>query len=143
MKFLAIDYGQKRVGLAVSDQAGAGLAFPLRTIRRETREVFFAELLDILRNESIEAVVIGLPLHVDGATCLATRQTQNFAGSLKRRITLPLYWMNEVLSSFEAEKDLQQVGVRPHKMAEILDQQAAVRILQSFLAQPQDRWMTI
>ena len=142
MKFLAIDYGQKRVGLAVSDPT-AGLAFPLRTIQRETRKVFFTELLNILHNENIDAVVVGLPLHMDGTDCLATRQTRNFVDSLKRRTTLPLYWMNEVLSSFEAEEDLRQACVNPRKTAYILDQQAAVRILQSFLAQPQDRWVAI
>lgn len=138
MKYIAIDYGQKRTGIAVSDEGGR-MAFPRRTIQMRTREAFFEELLRLLENEAADAVVIGLPIDLDGQETLTTRQTRNFAKALRRRLSLPLYWMEEALSSFEAERDLRQAGRSAAKSRAVLDQQAAVRILQSFLDQPEDK----
>ena len=136
MKYLAIDYGQKRTGIAVSDSGGS-MAFPRRTIQMRTREAFFEELLALLEAEAPDALVIGLPVNLDGEETLTTRQTRNFAKNLKKKTPLPLFWMEEALSSFEAEIDLRQAGRSAAKSRAVLDQQAAVRILQSFLDQPE------
>ena len=132
MKYLAIDYGQKRTGIAVSDSGGS-MAFPRRTIQMRTREAFFEELLALLEAEAPDALVIGLPVNLDGEETLTTRQTRNFAKNLKKKTPLPIFWMEEALSSFEAEIDLRQAGRSAAKSRAVLDQQAAVRILQSFL----------
>ena len=134
MKYLAIDYGQKRTGIAVSDSGGS-MAFPRRTIQMRTREAFFEELLALLEAEAPDALVIGLPVNLDGEE--TTRQTRNFAKNLKKKTPLPIFWMEEALSSFEAEIDLRQAGRSAAKSRAVLDQQAAVRILQSFLDQPE------
>ena len=63
MKYLAIDYGQKRTGIAVSD-GGGSMAFPRKTIQMRTREAFFEELLALIEAEAPDAVVIGLPLNL-------------------------------------------------------------------------------
>lgn len=136
MKYLAIDYGQKRTGIAVSDSGGS-MAFPRRTIQMRTREAFFEELLALLEAEAPDALVIGLPVNLDGEETLTTRQTRNFAKNLKKNTPLPIFWMEEALSSFEAEIDLRQAGRSAAKSRAVLDQQAAVRILQSFLDQPE------
>ncbi len=136
MKYLAIDYGQKRTGIAVSD-AGGQMAFPRTTILMRTRDTFFAELLALIAAESPDAVVIGLPINLDGEESLTTRQARNFAKSLARRTPLPLFWMEEALSSYEAERDLREAGRSAAKGRAVLDQQAAVRILQSFIDQPE------
>jgi len=102
MKYLAIDYGQKRTGIAVSD-GGGSMAFPRKTIQMRTREAFFEELLALIEAEAPDAVVIGLPLNLDGEETLTTRQTRNFAKNLKKKTPLPIFWMEEALSSFEAE----------------------------------------
>lgn len=136
MKYLAVDYGQTRTGLAVSDPDGR-MAFPLRTIVKETRAEFFAELLHCLEQESAEAVVVGLPLSMDGTESLSTRQVRNFVARLRRRTSLPVYLMNEQLSTCEAEEDLRSAGLRGERLRQVLDQQAAVRILESFLAIPE------
>ncbi len=136
MKYLAIDYGQKRTGIAVSDSGGS-MAFPRRTIQMRTREAFFEELLALLEAEAPDALVIGLPVNLDGEETLTTRQTPNFAKNLKKKTPLPIFWMEEALSSFEAEIDLRQAGRSAAKSRAVLDQQAAVRILQSFLDQPE------
>lgn len=136
MKYLALDYGLKRVGVAVSDPEGR-MAFPRCTLARETRDAFFRDLLALLDHERPDAVVLGLPLHTDGTECLTTRQVRHFAASLKRRMGLPLYWMDETLSSIQAESDLRQAGLSARAIRQVVDQQAAVRILESFLNQPE------
>ena len=121
MKYLAIDYGQKRTGIAVSDTGGS-MAFP---------------------RKATDAIVIGLPINLDGEESLTTRQVRNFSKSLARRTTLPLFWMEEALSSYEAERDLRDAGRSAAQGRAVLDQQAAVRILQSFLDQPEAKRKTI
>lgn len=138
MKYLAIDYGQKRTGIAVSDSDGS-MAFPRTTIQMRTRDAFFEELLRLIEAEAADAVVIGLPINLDGEDSLTTRQARNFVKSLARRTALPLFWMEEALSSYEAGRDLREAGRSAARGRAVLDQQAAVRILQSFLDQPEDR----
>ena len=135
MKYLAIDYGQKRTGIAVSDTGGS-MAFPRKTILMRTRAAFFEELLALIEAEATDAIVIGLPINLDGEESLTTRQVRNFSKSLARRTTLPLFWMEEALSSYEAERDLRDAGRSAAQGRAVLDQQAAVRILQSINRKP-------
>ena len=136
MKYLAVDYGLKRVGIAVSDAQGR-MAFARRTAIRNSRKRFFEDLAACLTVEAPDAIVVGLPLSMDGSESLSTRQTRNFVERLKRRTDLPIFWMNEQLSSYEAEQDLRAAGVRGERLRNAADQQAACRILESFLAQPE------
>ena len=138
MKYMAIDYGLKRTGIAVSD-AGGRMAFPRRTLHMTTRERFFAELLACLAEEGPDAIVVGLPLTLDGGESLTTRQARHFVERLKRRTDLPVFWMNEQFSSHEAETDLREAGARGRRVRDVVDQQAACRILESFLAQPEEK----
>ncbi|MBR4422739.1 MAG: Holliday junction resolvase RuvX [Mailhella sp.] len=138
MKYLAIDYGLKRCGIAVSDSGGT-FAFPLRTLERKTKAQFFEELLRLIDEEQAGAIIVGLPLHTDGTECLMTTQTRHFVQSLKRRTALPVYWMSEILSSTEAEGELAGMGLSPAKVKKVVDQQAAVLILESFINQPAGR----
>ena len=93
MKYLAIDYGQKRTGIAVSDTGGS-MAFPRKTILMRTRAAFFEELLALIEAEATDAIVIGFP---------STRRRgkphdpagPQLSKSLARRTTLPLFWMEE------------------------------------------------
>ena len=83
-----------------------------------------------------------LPLLENGEETLTTRQIRHFTERLKRRVDLPIYFMPELLSSQEAEADLREAGIRPRDRRAVLDQQAAVRILESFLSEPEDRRRT-
>ena len=138
MKYLAIDYGIKRVGIAVSDMDGH-FAFPRCTLKRETKAAFWEEFLALLKKEQPGAIVLGLPFHVDGTECTTTRQVRNFAESLKRRTDLPIYWMSEVLSSNDAEQRLYEQGLGFAKVKEVVDQHAAAVILESFLEVPEQK----
>ncbi len=133
MKYLGIDFGIKRVGLAVSDPEGK-MVFPLKTIHRSTRENLFLEILDTIEEMGIEAIVLGLPLGLNGAESLTCRQTGNFMQSLGRRTSLPIYTVNEAFTSLVAEEILKRQGIRGKRQKESLDQAAAMIILESFLA---------
>ncbi|MGE9984774.1 Holliday junction resolvase RuvX [Desulfovibrio sp. SGI.169] len=138
MKYVGVDYGLARTGLAVSDPEGR-LVFPLLTLRLEehaNRKDFLAALAARIAAEGAGAVVMGLPVLDDGTDSLTTRQVRNITGRLKRRLNLPFFYMPELLSSEEAWADLREAGLKARKRKAILDQQAAVRILASFLALP-------
>ncbi|WP_207260432.1 Holliday junction resolvase RuvX [Desulfovibrio sp. Huiquan2017] len=132
MRALGIDFGLKRVGLSVCDRTGT-LVSPHGTIVRTTRQALFDELAEIIHNETIEAVVVGLPLSLDGSDTLTTRQARNFAESLERRIDVPVHLMDERLTSAQAEEELNAAGLRGAKRKAALDSQAAVVILRSWL----------
>lgn len=132
MRALGIDFGLKRVGLSTSDRTGT-LVSPYKTIVRSSRDVLFDELLEIIQNESIEAIVVGLPISMEGEDTLTTRQARNFAASLGRRTDVPIHMMDERLTSAEAEQELNAANVRGKKRKMALDSQAAVIILRSWL----------
>ena len=136
MKILGIDYGQARTGVAITD-AGGRMAFPRCMLRKDTRRAFFAELCSLIAAEAPQAIVVGLPLLDDGCESLSSRQVRNFVESLKRRVGLPIYYMEELLSTHEAREQFRETGRRPASGE--LDQQAAVRILESFLSEPESR----
>lgn len=130
MKILGIDYGQKRIGLAMARQ---GMVFPFKTLDKSTRDKLFADLMSIIESEGVEAIVLGLPLDMNGDETLTTRQVLNFQGSLARRTELPIHLVNEALTSFDARQRLREAGVPERKHKEMLDQMAAVCILESYL----------
>ncbi|MGE4556685.1 MAG: Holliday junction resolvase RuvX [Desulfovibrionaceae bacterium] len=132
MRTLGVDYGMKRVGLALSDSEGR-LALPYRVIERTTREALFGVLAEIVKKEGVEAVVVGLPLSLDGEETLSSRQCRNFAASLARRTGLPVSLMDERLTSAEAERSLMQAGCNSRKRRKSLDAHAAALILRTHL----------
>jgi len=137
MKLLGIDYGQARTGIAITD-AGGRLAFPRCVLRKDTRRDFFAALCALIAAEAPQAIVVGLPLPDGGGESLSSRQVRNFVERLKRRVDMPVYYMEEALSTYEAQEQFRETGHKPANGE--LDQQAAARILESFLNEPASRW---
>lgn len=138
MKLVGVDYGLERTGVAATDPGGI-LAYPLKTFelaRMGSRKALLAALADLICEERAEQVVIGLPLMPDGSESLTTRQVRNFAARLQRRVDCPCVFMNELLSSEEALSDLHEAHVKMGRVKAVLDQQAAVRILESYLSCP-------
>lgn len=146
MKYFCIDYGLARTGIAVSDPQGI-MAFPRGTLelaKLGSRKALLSALVNAVLTEEAHAVVLGLPLHKDGAESLTTVQVKNITARLKRRLhehkpDLAFYFMPEFLSSEEAAADLAAAGLAPARRKAVLDQQAAIRILESFLALSEDR----
>ncbi|MBM9532219.1 Holliday junction resolvase RuvX, partial [Desulfoprunum benzoelyticum] len=109
------------------------MAFPFKTLEKSTRDKLFADLLAIIESEGVEAIVLGLPLDMNGEETLTTRQVLNFRDSLARRTTLPIHMVNEALTSFDARERLREAGVPERRHKEMLDQMAAVCILETYL----------
>jgi len=113
------------------------MAFPRCALHKDTRRVFFAKLCALIADEAPQAIVVGLPLQDGSGESLSARQVRNFVQSLKRRVDLPIYYMEEMLSTHEAREQFRETGRQPANGE--LDQQAAVRILESFLNEPKSR----
>ncbi|MCA1742633.1 MAG: Holliday junction resolvase RuvX [Desulfovibrionales bacterium] len=131
MRYLGIDFGIKRIGLAISGPDST-MAFPFKTIFRTTRQAVFDEIVEIISQEKIDAVVLGIPLNSDPDN-MTSRQVKNFKESLERRIQIPVHIINEAFTSSEAKIILKERGLDFKKEKEVLDQLAAVLILETFL----------
>lgn len=134
MRVLALDFGLKRIGLALSDPEGR-MALPYTTLIRKDNSQLLARIQDIVDQEKVECLVVGLPLGLNGEKTLSTRQARNFARLLGRTISLPVYLQDETLTSSEASHRLNESGLRGRRQKKVLDQIAATIILESFLAE--------
>lgn len=141
MKYMGIDYGLERTGLAISNPEGT-LAFPLCQLSLAdfgARKPLLDEIAALALRNGVAVLVMGLPLRENGEESETTRQIRNAAERIRRRANLPLEFMPELLSTFEAMQDLAECGKTRASAKKILDQQAACRILQSYLNHPPAR----
>ncbi len=120
MKILAIDYGKKWIGLAISDD-NRRLAFAYKTL--ENNNKLFSDLNKIVKKEEIYKIVIGLPLNKQMKLTRQTAETKNWARELIKKVELPIDFENEIFTSKAADK----LGVKNQHAA------AAAIFLQSYL----------
>jgi len=130
MRYLAIDYGEKRTGLAICD-ANETIVTPLAVIhgRKELQKKISA----VIRKEDVEAVVIGLPLNMDGSEGSQAKLVLKFAEQLREHLDVPVHFQDERLSSFDAEQKLAPAELTRSKRRKRLDAVAAASILEAFL----------
>jgi putative holliday junction resolvase len=107
---LAIDYGQKRLGLALSDEHGL-TSRPFATWTRTNRRRDLARLREMAREQGVRRIIVGLPLHLDGTPSAMSEEAKRFAARVKKNLGIPVEMMNERLSSWEAK---QTIAVRSH-----------------------------
>lgn len=139
MRFVAVDYGTRRVGLAVCDEIEFG-AYPLATITRSRS--LRHDLQEIARRATVaeaQGIVVGLPLNADGSHGPAAEAATTFAKALGRHTTLPITLWDEFLTTFEAEEELIAADVSRKKRRQVIDQMAAVHLLESFLRARRER----
>jgi len=129
---LAIDYGQARVGLAVTDPDGR-VVFPLRTLAWKTREGLFDALRGVIEEHGAARIVVGYPVREGGDEGLTGRQIRRFVERLGRRTTLPIVLVDEAHSTEEAAERLREVGFSGKDAGARLDAQAAAIILERYL----------
>ena len=129
MRYLAIDYGDKRTGLAICDQ-GETISSPLQALK--TGKTLIDDIVAIIIEQNVAAVVIGLPLNMDDTEGPAAKRVRGFGAELKNCLDIPVYFHDERLSSFDAEEKLAGQMTRKKKKARV-DALAAAAILQSFL----------
>jgi putative pre-16S rRNA nuclease len=132
MIHLALDVGEKRIGVAVSDETET-LASPRTTIRRASTVAALETVARLVAESGAEVVVLGLPVSFDGQLHDQARAIQAFAAKLRERIAQPVVFADETLSSVRAEEALRAAGVRPDRIRERLDAAAAAVILQDYL----------
>jgi putative Holliday junction resolvase len=132
MRYLAIDYGAKRTGLAVCDAAET-IASPYGVLHGQ--KDLARRIGQIVASENIEAVVVGLPLNMDDSEGPQARRVRAFAKELAAQVHVPVHLQDERLSSFGAEQKLEETGLSRGKKRERVDAVAAAEILQAFLEQ--------
>jgi putative Holliday junction resolvase len=126
---LGLDVGDKRVGVAVATLA-ARLPRPLITLERNDR--FFEALKEIMRNEDVGTLVIGLPRNLRGTDTAQTRSVEAFVEQLKKHTGVPVHLQDEAVTSKQAEEELEARG-KPYTRSDI-DALAATYILQDWLS---------
>jgi putative holliday junction resolvase len=131
-RILAIDFGSRRMGLAVSDQLNI-TAQGLDTLERRNKRSDFARLERVLREYEIAEIVLGNPLRMSGEPGRQSEKVAEFAEELRRRFHLPVHLWDERLTSAEANRLLREMELSIERRAQAVDRMAATLILQSFL----------
>ena len=130
---LGVDVGAARVGLAASDPDGS-LAFPVETLRRDVEaESDLDRIVDEARERGAVGVVVGLPRSLSGGEGVAAEHARGYALRLQRRLEVPVRLWDERLSTVDAHRALRDSGVRGRDQRGVVDQAAAVIILQAAL----------
>jgi|SRR5208337_4272032 len=131
-RILALDFGARRIGLAVSDQLGV-TAQGLPTLLRSNKRNDLDHLRRVIRQYGVTEIVMGLPLRMSGAEGAQAEKVQAFAEQLRHKFKLPVHLFDERLTSVEANRMLRETDMSIRRRTEVVDQVAAVLILQSFL----------
>ncbi|MCB5188425.1 Holliday junction resolvase RuvX [Methylobacillus caricis] len=128
---LGFDFGEKRIGVAIGEHL-LGIAHPLQTIEAEANDKRFGTIANLIAEWHPVALVVGLPLYLNGDEHALTLLCRKFARRLEGRFNLPVIMVDERLSSVEASHALKETGIFGRKQKPLLDQVAAQHILQSY-----------
>lgn len=133
MTWIGLDLGQRRVGVAVSDPLGS-FAMPHATLEIPRGGEFpILALLDLVERSGARGIVVGLPMRLDGTLGPEAEAAEQFAAYLRTKVSMEVVMWDERLSSVEAERLLEEAGVRSKRRRAITDRVAAAVVLQSFL----------
>ena len=135
---LALDLGQKRIGVAVADELLIAIS-RLDPLRRSSWKQLLRDVAGLVRLFDARALVIGLPLNLDGSRGSAAREVEAAAKKFARSLPMPVYLQDERLSSVAAEERLRAEGYRSVDVAARVDGESAVIILRDFLTGGQER----
>lgn len=136
-RILAVDYGLRRIGLALSDPTRT-IASPLTTLTRQPRKrPPWAEILRLIEEHEVRELVVGLPLDLNGDEGEWAAEVREFGAHLARRSGLPVHWIDERLSSVAAERAVRSIGLkrRDREQKGRIDAAAAALVLRAFLNQ--------
>jgi putative holliday junction resolvase len=131
-RLLGLDFGTKTIGLAVSDLLGI-TAQGLPTLRRKNKRTDLDALARVISEYDVREIVMGLPLRMSGAEGTMAERVHDFAAVLQKRFALPVHLWDERLSSAEANRVLRSSEMSIKRRGEVVDQLAAVLILQSYM----------
>ncbi|HVA81100.1 MAG TPA: Holliday junction resolvase RuvX [Candidatus Binataceae bacterium] len=131
MTIVAVDFGKKRIGLAISDPAQSG-AYPLGTVERRSTALDLADIQRRIADREVTRIVVGLPLNMDGSEGSIARAARSFGARLEAHLGLPVDFHDERLSSVEADERMRPLLSRRRRKA-VLDSVAAAVILEGWL----------
>ncbi len=135
MKFMALDMGDVRVGVATSDITGM-LAGALETYYRVSEDKDLEHFAKLIKDYGIEAVVIGLPLNMDGSKGERALLAEEWGAKLEEYAKVKVVYQDERLTTVSSERVLIESGMRREKRKKVIDRVAAVIILQTYLDSP-------
>jgi len=131
-RIMAIDFGARKIGLAVTDELGL-TAQGLATYYRSNKKTDFDHFRRVIKQYGVTEIVMGLPLRMSGVEGIQAEKVQAFAEELRHRFKLPVQLFDERLTSVEANRLLRETEMSTRRRGEVVDQLAAVLILQAFL----------
>ena len=132
MRILGIDYGDARIGLALSDELKI-LASPLETYKSQSMRKDIDYVAEIAKKYNCEKIVLGLPLNMNGSEGPRADKTRAFGRNLEKVTQLPIIYKDERLTTVQVERAFDEGNLRQDKRKQIVDRNAAVLILQSYL----------
>ncbi len=135
MRVMGLDYGDKTVGVAISDELLI-TAQPIETVERERTNKLrktYQRIEALIAEYEVEKIVLGRPLNMNGTEGNRVELTEAFAEELSRRTGLEIIWMDERLTTVEANRILEETGVAHSARKEHIDKMAAAIILQTYL----------
>ena len=133
MRTLSLDYGSKRIGVAICDELGI-TAYGVSTIIRRNRKQVLEALEKLITQYDVKKIVIGYPIRLDGTRGIQCEKVDKFSGLLDAAFSLPVIKWDETLTTKEAEDILFEANVRRGKKKKVVDQLAATLILRGYLA---------
>lgn len=138
MRFLGIDFGLKRIGLAKSDASGMIAQFFKTIYVPRDKEKLYTALKDIVIEEAVEGIVIGIPYHMNGDKGEKGQMAETFGETLKDYVSIPIFFEDERLTTVSAERILIEGNMSRKKRKEKIDSLAATFILQKYLDRKKD-----
>lgn len=132
-RWMAIDFGKKRVGIALTDLLKI-TAQPYETLIIRKKEQLISAIKKIAEEEDVEKIIVGLPLHMDGSESKAAEASRSFADELSRVLSIPVEMWDERLTTVEAERTLiEKANLSRLKRKNKIDKLAATFLLQSYM----------
>jgi putative Holliday junction resolvase len=132
MRALGVDYGEKRIGLALSDALKI-TASPYEVLERHGTAEVVAAIAEIVEAQQVDEVVVGHPISLDGLAHAAAEAAEEFAGALRERLSVPVVLWDERLSTAQAERALLEGDVSRAGRKQRIDKISAAVVLQSYL----------
>ncbi len=129
---LGLDVGRKRIGVAGCDRTGL-IATGITTIERQSFVQDVEKIHILVKEREVQTLVVGLPYSMDGSLGFQARQTQKFASRLAKALQLPVEYVDERLTSYQAEQMLIAEKISPSRHKGLIDRKAASLILQQWL----------
>ncbi len=131
-RILSIDYGEKRIGLALSD-ISQFLASPYKTLENKGLKHVLSELRQIIQEKEVEEIVIGIPKTLKGTHSVKTKEVEEWIQKIQSKLNIPVSTMDERLTTVQAHQIIHAKGQKVGKKRKEIDQYSAAILLQAFL----------